>query len=161
MPYIVGVLNFACEISAFFWTSGFWGYLAWSVLDLFVVFFGAWFLNSNLKRACYLGSIALCTVVFFLISTQSSYFFVIIAFMIDLCMAILYLVEFNKISPKLRITIATTRLIGSLFSAFVFEEYVVSGIMALITFVINLIYLYCCIKKKCRLSADVKLAIDK
>lgn len=152
MPYIAGVTNIAWEICALYWTSGFWGYWLWVITDLFIVFFGFIFLDSVIKKISYLGSIVFCTIIFFLILDQSSYIFVLIAYVSDLCMSVLFLIESKKLSPILKAPIATAKLIGSFFAGFVFKEYTITVIIAPIVFVINSFYLYTCIKEQTKIS---------
>lgn len=148
MPYIAGVANIAWEICALYWISGFWGYMLWLGIDIVIVCFGFLFLNSKVKKICYLVSILLCTLIFFLILHNSNKAFIYTVFIIDLLMAILYLIEYKKLSPVLKIPIAIAKLLGDFFAGFVFEQYTLTVVISSIVFVFNSIYLYLCIKEK-------------
>jgi len=70
------------------------------------------------------------------------------AFVIDLIMAVCYLVDRKKLSSKLKIPIAFTRLLGDLFAGvFYAPESIFIVIVAVIVFFCNLSYLYLCIEE--------------
>lgn len=150
MPYTAGVLNVAWEICALYWTAGFWGYFLWLGIDVFIVFFGFRFLDSKAKRFLYLLSIVLCTLVLLFAFWKINNGFVYTVYAIDLIMAICYLLEHKKISSVLKIPIAIARLVGDFFAGFVFKQYPVAVVIAMLVFVINSVYLYLCIKERAK-----------
>ena len=64
------------------------------------------------------------------------------SFVIDLIMAIVYLLQRNKMSPHLKISISITKLLGDLFAGlYYFKGAKLVAIIAVIVFVCNVIYL--------------------
>lgn len=148
MPYIAGILNIAWEICALYWISGFWGYILWLAIDLFIVYFGIRFLDSKIKKIAYIASIVFCTIGLFIIFNKFENGFVYSVYIIDLIMAICYLVERKRMSPMLKIPIAITKLLGDFFAGFVFKYYTFTVVIAVLVFVCNLVYLCLCINEK-------------
>ncbi len=153
MPYIAGILNFAWEICAMYRISGFWGYILWFAIDLAIVCFGFYFLDSKSKRISYLIAIIVSTIGLFIVFDKFTDGFAYSVYIIDLLMAICFLVERKKLSPVLQITIAITRLFGDFFAGFVFRYLTFTVVIAVVVFVCNCVYLCLCIKEK-RISSS-------
>ena len=117
MPYIAGIMNLAWEICAVITNPKFWGYYPWILLDLIIAYIGYRFLNNKKERQIYIIVILLTTALLYFCSILSKFTFILSVYFIDLIMAILYILQFQKISPTLKITIAITRLFGDLFAA--------------------------------------------
>lgn len=148
MPYIAGILNIAWEICALFWISGFWGYILWLSIDFFIVYFSVRFLDSKIKKIAYIASIVFFTVFNFIIFDKFEKGFAYSVYIIDLIMAVCYLIDRKKLSPIFKIPIAITKLLGDFFAGFVFKHYTFTVVIAVIVFVCNVIYLFLCIKDK-------------
>ncbi len=147
MPYLAGILNFAWEICAMHWMFGFWGYKLWFAIDLAIICFGFYFLNSIGKKLIYIVSIVASTVTLFIVFYKYSEGFAYSVYMIDLVMAICFLAERKKLSPILQISIGWTKLLGDLFAGFVFRHLTFTVIIAIAVFICNSVYLYLCIKE--------------
>jgi len=150
MPYSAGVLNFAWEICALYNSGGLWGHAVWLGLDIVIVFWGFRFLKTNKVRFIYAASIAVFTSILFYIFTLSNGMLISV-FIIDLIMAVSFLVDRVKLSPKLKVPIAFTKLLGDMFAGLHYAPYCAFvGILAGIILICNLYYLYLCIKEKTR-----------
>jgi len=147
MPYASGVLSFSWEICAIWGSGGFWGHVAWLALDIAIVFIGFRYLQASRSRVLYAISILISTALLqYIFTIQSG--MLISAFVIDLIMAVCYLVDRKKLSSKLKIPIAFTRLLGDLFAGvFYAPESIFIVIVAVIVFFCNLSYLYLCIEE--------------
>ena len=69
-------------------------------------------------------------------------------FVIDVIMAIAYVIEFNRMSPILKIPIAITKLFGDLFAGLYYGiDRPIIGIMAIAVLILNFIYLIMSLKE--------------
>ena len=123
-------------------------YIVWFAIDLAIVCFGFYFLDSKGKRLAYVISIIVSTIGFFIVFHKFRYGFAYSVYIIDLLMAICFLVDRKKLSPVLQITIAITRLLGDFFAGFVFRHLTFTVVIAILVFICNAVYLYLCIKQK-------------
>ena len=156
MPYIAGILNLVWETCAVISNPTFWGYYPWIVLDLIIAYIGYRFLPSKKDKCKYIIVIIMSTVFLYFLTVLWDSTLIISVYAIDFVMAILYIFQYRSISPKLRITIAITRLLGDLFAA---VEVLQSPLKALyplviIVFIINCIYLVMTILEKTRDQSD-------
>lgn len=152
MPYSAGVLNYAWEVNALVVAHGLWVYSLWFALDFFIVIFGIYFLDSVKKRGIYIVSIIIGTI-FLKIIFSVEHGMLISVFLIDLIMAISYLVRFKSLSPFLKREIAITRFLGDLFAGFAGIRYSsYYGIFSVIICILNGIYVWKCFFEKSNLK---------
>lgn len=152
MPYIAGILNLAWESCAVIYTPTFWGYYPWIILDIIIAYIGYRFLSSKKDKCKYIIAIILSTVFLYLLSVFWESTLIISVYAIDFVMAFLYILQYRSISPKLRITIALTRLLGDLFAAVEVLQSPLKELypVVIIVFIINCIYLVMTILEKSR-----------
>lgn len=152
MPYSAGVLNYAWEVNALVVSHGLWMYTLWFGLDLFIVAFGIYFLGSAKKKGFYIISIIISTI---FLRTLFSFNdgMLITVFLIDLIMAITYLIRFKSLSPFLKKGIALFRFLGDLFAGFAGIRYSsYYGIFSVIICILNGIYVWKCFFEKSNLK---------
>ena len=150
MPYIAGVLNFAWEICALYTSGGMWGHVLWLTLDLLIVFFGFIYASTNRGRMIYVASIVISTVLLMYVFTLPRGMMISV-FLIDLIMAVCYLLECKKLSPKLKTSIAVTKLLGDMFAGLCYARgSIFVAIVAGVVFVCNCYYLRLCIEEASR-----------
>ena len=117
MPIVAGALNFAWEIHALRISGGYWVHIVWLALDCIILFQNMGFLSTFRKRllygSCVIASIVLIYGVF---SVNSFDGMLISSFVIDIIMAIEYVVVIKRISPRLLILIGVCRTLGDLFA---------------------------------------------
>ena len=117
MPIVAGALNFAWEIHALRISGGYWVHIIWLALDCIILFQNMVFLSTFRKRllygSCVIASIVLIYGVF---SVNSFDGMLISSFVIDIIMAIEYVVVIKRISPRLLILIGVCRTLGDLFA---------------------------------------------
>lgn len=156
MPYIAGILNLAWESCALISTPTFWGYYPWIVLDVIIAYIGYRFLSSKKDKYKYTITIILSTIFLHLLTLLWESTLIISVYAIDLIMAILYILQLRSISPKLRITIAITRLLGDLFAAVEVLQSPLKELypLVIIVFILNCIYLVMTILERSRNKYD-------
>ncbi len=162
MPYIAGVLNFAWEFIALNLTKGInFGHISWFALDLFIVFIGYRFLVERKRKAIYLTAILIFVILLkYIFSLNNG--MLISVFVIDLIMAIVYLVQIKQMSPYLKIPVAATKLIGDLFAGlFYFKELKLVAVITVLVFICNSLYLFLCIKEYKTTDKKVYYRIEK
>lgn len=148
MPYIPGVVIVAWEICALYNSGGFWGHILWLSLDLGIVYFGFRYAKNLRGRLAYGTAILVTTTVLMYIFTIPDGS-LISSFILDLLIAVFYLVDRKKLSPELKVPIAVTKMIGDTFAGLYYAPQ--SGLVAVIAiavFVCNLCYLNQCIDEK-------------
>ncbi len=149
MPYIAGVLNAAWEIAATIYTKGNPGFILWFFIDVFIIFWGIYFLPSVKKKVLYVGSIALMTVIFSSSFMRYEPTFLFTVYLIDAVMAVEFIVARNSLSKHFKVTIAVTKLLGDLFAGLTFHHaYSFVVVFATISFIGNCIYLFLCIRTR-------------
>ena len=148
MPYIACALNFSWEIIAFNHNRGtVWGHYFWLFLDIVIVYINYKYLNNRCKKNQYLLLIAVCICSFYFIFKLKSGM-LISSFIIDLEMAVIFLLSIKKISPHFKILIAITKFLGDVFAGIYYFEYSkIIAVIAVIVFICNSVYLFLCIKE--------------
>ena len=69
-------------------------------------------------------------------------------FVIDLIMAINFLIQRKKLSPKMKTPIAITKLLGDTFAGLYYApQSNLIGIIACVVFMCNICYLYLCLEE--------------
>lgn len=146
MPYIAGVLNFSWEIIALSITKGtVFGHVSWLILDLFIVYISYRYLNDRKSKTIYLLSIVICVILLNYIFKLNAGMLISV-FVIDLLMAVVYLLQIKQMSPHLKIQIAVTKLIGDFFAGlYYFKELKFVAAIAVVVFFCNAAYLVLCI----------------
>ncbi len=146
MPYMAGVLNFAWEAIALKNSAGNdLGHILWFSLDVVIVYISYKYLDDKKMKIIYVGMICAFIVLLNYIFEISDGMLISV-FVIDIIMAVVYLLRIKKISPYLKIHIAVTKLIGDTFAGlFYAEEMKLIAVIALLVFVCNTVYLILCI----------------
>ena len=147
MPYVAGILNFGWEICALCNSNGFWGHILWLSLDLLIVFWGVFYLQSNYQRIIYILALTVCTVgLWYVFMIPAG--MLISVFVIDLIMAINFLIQRKKLSLKMKTPIAITKLLGDTFAGLYYApQSNLIGIIACVVFMCNICYLYLCLEE--------------
>ena len=150
MPYLAGALNISWEICAFYYSHGLWGHALWLGLDLVIVYIAFCFLDSLKKRIGYAAGLIGMTSALYMVFRHPQGMLLSV-FMIDLIMAVCYVVEIKKLSPELKIPIAVTKLLGDVIAGIYYARYAgFIAIVAVLVFCCNLFYLSACLEEKSR-----------
>lgn len=145
MPYGAAIQNFTWEICALIISHGFWGHIVWLSLDIAIIILGFLFASSKRHRIVYATLIPVGILIFGAVfSLENGMLYS--SFAIDLLMAIYYLVDRKQLSPKLKIPIAVTKLIGDTCAGLYYAPMAAFvAIIAVFVFLCNIVYLYLCI----------------
>lgn len=148
MPLLSGSLNFAWEINALIESNGFWGHILWLVLDVAIISLNIRNLKSYKKAGGYVLFTAVMTIALWFIFRLTTVDGMLLSvFIIDLIMAVEYVVVAKKISNHSKVLIATIKLFGDLFAWLTnlhIELYV--AIIGGIVLLMNLFYLSYCLE---------------
>lgn len=156
MPYVPGVLNYAWEVNALVYSHGVWVYDIWWGLDMLIVFWGIYFLDSKRMKIIYIISVIMSTICLKMIFSFE-YGALVTVFLIDLVMAISYLVRFKSLSPFLKKEIAIFRFLGDFFAGVAGIKYSpYYAIFSIIVCILNGIYVYKCFFEKSDLNCKIK-----
>jgi len=148
MPYVAGVLNVAWEIAATIHTKGNPCFIVWFGIDVLIVVYGIFFLSSIKKKIFYCTSILLMTVLLLYSFRQYTAAFIFTVYLIDVIMAVNFVLKRKVLSKKFKVTIAATKLIGDIFAGLAFShKYGFVKWFAIISFICNFVYLIQCIKE--------------
>lgn len=148
MPYIAGILNFGWEACALQYSKGLWGHMLWLSLDMVIVYYGFRYLLTLKSKMLYVGSIYLLILVLSYVFTLADGMLISV-FVIDVIMALLFLLNRKKLSHKMKVPIAVTKLLGDAFAGLHYaSELPIIRIMAVFVLLCNLIYLYLCIRER-------------
>ena len=142
IPCIAVILNFAWEASALQQSGGMWGHILWFALDCGIVYIVFLCLDNFWKKVLYGAAIYVSVLVCaYGFARPNGMLFLV--FLIDLILAVSFLVSRKRLSPKLKIWIAVTKLLGDTFAGLHYmEDMVAVAVMAGIVFVCNVLYLY-------------------
>lgn len=147
IPYIAIVQNISWELCAVIRFNAFWMHMAWFVLDFIIAIIGFWYLSKK-NRSIYLFFILFDYLMFTLLFDIPQGM-MLSSFVIDLIMAISFLVERKKLSKKLNVPIAIAKLFGDLSAGLYYMQF--NCLIVLITIcvlVCNFAYMHFCIKEK-------------
>lgn len=148
MPYVAGVLNYAWEVNALVVAHGLWMYSLWFGLDLFIIIFGIYFLKSVKMKSIYIISIIISTI-FLKVFFSFEHGMILSVFLIDLIMAISYLIRYKSLSPFLKKEIAVSRFLGDFFAGLAGIRYSpYYAIFSVIVCILNGIYVWKCFSQK-------------
>ncbi len=151
MPCIAGCFNLAWEINAFISSGGFWGHWLWLLLDICILIFTCRYLKAtNRKPWLYLLLILFVAIVFaFIFRVPNFYGMLLSSFVIDLWMAVEFVICLKAIPHYGKISIAFSKLLGDIGAAIAYSSespfIMVAGI---IVFFLNSYYLYSSIKHR-------------
>ena len=150
MPLIAGALNFSWEIHALITSGGYWGHIVWLALDCIILAYNIYCLSQPKKQLLYSSFVIICTgILYGIFSITTMDGMLISSFVIDIIMAVEYVLVIKHISSRGRLLIGVLRLLGDMFawlcnmhhsSAVLFI-----GILVLIT---NLFYCSYCLELK-------------
>lgn len=148
MPYVPGTLNFAWELCALDYSNGFFGHVMWLGLDVVIFFINYNMINTQKNKMFYLVLTAITTLLLFIIFNLYQGILISV-FVIDLIMAIVFMIDFNKISLNYKVLIAILKLLGDFFAGLYYcSQSLIVAIIAVVVFIINSVYLSKCIKEK-------------
>lgn len=145
MPYAALILNFTWEVCALWCSRGYYSHILWASLDIPIVYFGYRYLKTSDARAIYILSllIGFLSMLYIYPLPNGALFSV---FIIDLIMAICFLVERKKLSPYLKTPIAVTKLLGDAFAGLCYAPASdLVAVIALLVFACNVCYLGLCL----------------
>lgn len=149
IPYVAGLLNFGWELCALQQSQGFWGHILWLGLDAVIYSIGFLFLDAGKRWKLYLY-IALTYVImsgcWFLFALPDG--MLNSSFLIDLIMAVMFLVDRKRLSPELKVPIAVFKLIGDIVAGvFYGPGRPVVAMFAVVVLFCNLCYLWLCCRE--------------
>lgn len=152
IPYIAVIANFAWEICAINHSNGYWGHVLWFGLDTIIFILNFMLIKNSYSKVLYiLSTVLLFSILSILFRGPSG--MLLSVFIIDLIMAICFLVSTNHLSPHFKIPIAVTKLLGDTFAGICYgSENIFVFIIAVVVFIINATYLCFCIKERLRLK---------
>ncbi len=144
MPLISGAMNFGWEIHALIMSNGYWMHVIWLLLDVVIISYNFYALQGWKKRVLYSIFTGLCIVALFFVFRATLFNGMLISsFVIDIIMAVEYLVFVKKISANGRVLIGFFRLLGDLFAWLGNKDYYVFVFVAgLIVIAVNLTYVF-------------------
>ncbi|MCR5783113.1 MAG: hypothetical protein K6G90_10315 [Clostridia bacterium] len=143
MPLLSGALNFGWEVHALRSSGGYWVHIIWLALDFIILIQNLYFLSTNKKRllysACVITSVAVNYAAFNLTTIDGM---LISSFVIDIIMAVEYVIVIKKLSPRMMILIGCLRLLGDLFAWIANLSFsIFVRITGVLIFFINLFYI--------------------
>lgn len=148
MPLLAGSLNFAWEVNALFLSNVFYGHVLWAVLDIFIIIHNVRFLEKS-KRIKYLLFIAVLTFAMYgifripNIDGQK-----ISSILLDLIMAVEYVLYAKRIAPQGRISVGVLMFLGDLFAWLAYmQNSVFVTVCGLIVLLLKLFYLAICLEQ--------------
>ena len=152
MPLISGCLNIAWEINAVIQSQGFWGHLVWLALDAVILLFNLRYLRNMIYIALYALAIVFVASVLKVLFRQTGMDWMLLSsFLIDLIMAIEFLLRAKVISLHGKALIATLKMVGDIGACMAnlsSATYVLW--VGIAVFITNLIYLCFCMEEQSR-----------
>lgn len=159
IPLLPGCLNLAWEINAGLegWLLG---SILWLVLDLVIFIQNMKILKNNRKRILYICAlIAVTGILYFVFRIPEADGKLYSVFIIDIIMAVFFIVKVNYLSQHGRIAIACTKLIGDLFAWIVYsKDSTAVSIIGLLVLLLNIMYLAVCLEKQSKTKIKRKVA---
>lgn len=117
MPLISGMLNFGWEIFALRTSGGYWIHIVWLLLDCMILAYNIYILDGFKKKLTYSLMTAACIPLLYLVFQVSSFDGMLISsFVIDVIMALEYLLFAKRLSGRGQIAIGVFRLLGDFFA---------------------------------------------
>ena len=144
MPLIAGAMNFGWEIHALITSKGYWVHIVWLLLDVLIISYNIYALQGWKKRALYSAFTGLCIIaLYYVFRAPLINGMLISSFVIDIIMAVEYLVFIKKLSVKDRTLIGCFRLLGDLFAWIGNKDYsAFVSVAGLIVLVVNFTYAF-------------------
>ena len=147
IPLVAVLFNFSWEICALIISRGFWGHALWLALDCVIVYFCFCSLKTVKQKVFYGIMIVTVTVALFYIFKIPDGMLMSV-FIIDLGMAIVFIVQARSLSYQLKIPIAITKLLGDVFAGILCgQDSIFIAVIAILVFLCNLFYLCYCIEE--------------
>ena len=160
IPHLAVLQNFAWEACAMLHSGIEWSFLLWLSLDLVILLLGLRSIRSGARRLLYLAGLAVWTAVFLLCSSLPNGM-VISCFVIDLLMAVYFLLDRRRLSPHFKRSIAVTKLLGDTFAGLFYARFSdLVAILALFAFICNVSYLLLCVKDAMQESQPVRGSVS-
>lgn len=159
MPLVSGSLNIAWELNAFIREIHFLGFVIWTVLDVAIVAINIHHIRKRSMKVLYIAATAMATCilwgVFNMPGIDGKFLSV---YVLDLIMAVEYIVMRRHISGRGKKTIAVTKTLGDLFAWMCNMKFLVSAaVIGPIVLVLNCVYVYYCfIDRDFRLPVNTK-----
>lgn len=142
IPLIACILNFGWEITSFIKYPNNVGNVIWLSLDILIFIYCIYTIDVT-NKIFYLFILTLLVITLLFIFNLDNGT-LISCFVIDLLMAIIFVVDFDLLSNKFKPFIAITKLFGDLFAFQYYKYNEIVMIIGLIVLCINLYYLYKC-----------------
>ena len=151
IPIVACILNFSWELVALINSEGFWAHIVWAGLDVLIIYFALRSFGKARDKIIFLLSLVLLIVILFVVFSYSKGMLISV-FVIDIIMAFVYVVDFKKMTPTLKIPIAIAKLFGDLFAGIYYgmDRPLIAAI-AIGVLVLNFIYLLLSVKEWCNL----------
>ena len=149
MPLISGCLNFAWEINAVILSQGYWGHILWLTLDAVILFFNLRWLRGSGSRALYAAAVAITTGLLFALFRQPGPDWMLLSsFVIDVIMALEFLLRAKIISRRGKLLIAAAKMLGDI-GAFLGNRSAAAYVLpiGLVVLVLNMLYLSYCLEE--------------
>ena len=149
MPLIPGSICIAWELNALIVSQGFWVHVLWLLLDIFIFVFNILNISKPRNRILYIF-MTLFWIALFAITFRINVIDImfISSFLLDLGIAIGYVVRARTISSHGKIPIAITKLLGDFCAWMCYSRYsgLIVGIGAAV-FLFNLYYIALCLEE--------------
>lgn len=147
MPLIPGSICIAWELNALIISRGLWVHVLWLGLDVFIFILNIYNIAKLRNRILYITMTVFWAVFFaFLFRITAFDLMFISSFLLDLGIAVGYVIKAKDISRHGQIPIAITKLLGDMCACIFYSQFsnliVVIGI---IVFLLNLYYLAKCL----------------
>lgn len=158
MPLISGCLNFAWEVNALLRSQGYWGHILWLVLDAVILFFNLRWLRGSASRALYGAAVVIATGLLLLLFRQPGPDWMLLSsFVIDVIMALEFLLRAKDISRHGKLLIAAAKMLGDI-GAFLGNRSAAAYVLpiGLVVLVVNLLYLSYCLEERSRVRKKKK-----
>lgn len=147
IPIAACFLNFGWEIAGTIILKWQWQVAVWLILDSIIFIYCAYCLDSVASKVFFVLSEAGFAFACYELFQNVSGTMATTAFVIDLIMALLFVIRFRMISHNCRLLIGILKMLGDAFAWLAYAN--VSNlilILGLCVFLVNLLYISCCIE---------------
>lgn len=144
MPYVACCFNFGWEVNALIQSQGYWGFIAWTVLDVAIIVLNLHSIQTTKSKVFYCISIVASLSAFWMVFNLKNIDGKLIsAYAIGLFMQLEYLIDIKRISSRGKTLIAITKLIGDFFALLCNYDYLtIIVVAAVLTLIVDSIYLF-------------------
>ena len=148
MPLISGMLDIAWEINAILISKGFYGHVLWTALDIFIFFHNVCFLEKSKRGKYLLLTVVSVIALYGIFRIPDADGQRISSFLIDIIIAIEYVLCARQIARQGKISVGVLKLLGDL-SAWLanMQSSVFVAVSGLIVVLLNLFYLAICLEQ--------------